>query len=171
MVLQAVLWSMFPVTALAQTSASGQAEAPPVPPSKSRPELEQQFLRVAPSPWSPFGFRLSKNGQPMGPNLFSVVPDAAVSGSEEAMVHVRHARIYQGFTVGTAFTGVGLILGGFVVANQHDRWTPAARLLTAGGVLAILGELFCALGRAHETLEAVNAYNYDLVRGPQEPAQ
>jgi hypothetical protein len=81
------------------------------------------------------------------------------------MAHARHARIYQGFTIGSALAGIGLIVGGFAVAGHHERWTPTARLLTAGGILAIFTEFLCAQGRERETFKAVNVYNYDLVRG------
>jgi hypothetical protein len=91
--------------------------------------------------------------------------DKAVSGSKEAMAHARHARIYQGFTLGSALTGVGLIVGGLTVADSHRKWTRTARLLTVGGILAIFAEFACALGREDEIMKSVNAYNYDLVRG------
>ena len=130
-----------------------------------QPGIQQQFLRVESSPWLPYGWRLSKDGQTVGAAWFSVVPDEAVSGSKEALVHARHARIYQGFTLGSVLAGAGLIIGGLAVADSHREWTRTARLLTAGGVLAIFTEFACALGREDEIMKSVNAYNYDLVRG------
>jgi len=166
------LWTvscwLFATTALAQTSSGDHGQDVSLPSASkavSRLDLEQRFLRVESSTWGPFGFRLSKNGQAVGPAFFSVVPDDAVSGSKEAMAHARHARIYQEFTIGSALSGVGLIVGGFAVASHHERWTQTARLLTAGGILAIFTEFLCAQGREHETIKAVNVYNYDLVRG------
>ena len=167
-VLPPLLCLLLPVTALAQAGSGehGQDVSPsPAPKAESRLDLEQRFLRVESSTWAPFGFRLSKNGQAVGPGFFSVVPDDAVTGSKEAMVHARHARVYQGFTLGSGLAGVGLIVGGFAVAGHHERWTQTARLLTAGGILAIFSEFFCALGRERETIKTINAYNYDLVRG------
>ena len=168
LVLPTLLCLLLPVSALAQTSSGdrGQDSSPSsAPKAVSRPDLEQRFLRVESSTWAPFGLRLAKNGQAVGPAFFSVVPDEAVRGSNEAMAHARHARIYQGFTIGSALAGVGLIVGGFAVADHHRRWTQTARLLTAGGILAIFTEFFCAFGREHEIIRTVNAYNYDLVRG------
>jgi hypothetical protein len=119
---------------------------------------------VESSPWSPLGLRLSKNGQVVGPRWFSVVPDEAVAGSTEAKRHASHARIFHGATAAFALAGVGLILGGVVVADSNREWTSGAKLLAAGGLLAILSEGLCALYREREIMEAVNAYNYDLVR-------
>jgi hypothetical protein len=167
-VLPPLLCLLLPVTALAQTGSGdhGQDVSPsPAPKAESRLDLEHRFLRVESSTWAPFGFRLSKNGQAVGPGFFSVVPDDAVTGSKEAKTHARHARIYQGFTIGSALAGVGLIVGGFAVAGHHERWTQTSRLLTAGGILAIFTEFLCALGRERETIKTINAYNYDLVRG------
>ena len=139
--------------------------AAPASSMSHQPGIEQQFLRVESSLWLPYGWRLSKNGQTVGPEWFSVVPNEAVRGSKEAMAHARHARIYQGFTLGSVLAGVGLIVGGLAVADSHREWTRTARLLTAGGILAIFTEFVCALGREDEIMKSVNAYNYDLVKG------
>jgi len=120
---------------------------------------------VESSPWSALGLRLSKNGQVVGPRWFSVVPNEAVEGSKEAKKHAVHARIFHGATAGFALAAVGLIIGGAAVADNHREWTSSARLLAAGGLLAILAEGVCALFREREIMETVNSYNYDLVRG------
>jgi hypothetical protein len=154
--------------ALAQASPAAQASQPsPAPKSLvDHPAgIEQQFLRVESSPWSALGLRLSKNGQVVGPRWFSVVPDEAVEGARKAKKHAVHARIFHGLTAGFALAGVGLIIGGVAVADNHGEWTSNARYLAAGGLLAILAEGVCALFREREIMETVNSYNYDLVRG------
>ena len=154
-------------SATAQTNLADQASpASPAPRSLADRQLriEQQFLRVESSPWSPLGLKLSKNGQMVGPRWFSVVPDEAVAGSTEAKKHASHARIFHGATVAFALAGVGLIVGGVTVADSNREWTSGAKLLAAGGLLAILSEGLCALYRERKIMEAVNAYNYDLVR-------
>ena len=92
------------------------------------------------------------------------MPDEAVAGSAEAKKHASHARIFHGATAAFALAGVGLIVGGVAVADSNREWTSGAKLLAAGGLLAILSEGLCALYREREIMEAVNAYNYDLVR-------
>ena len=153
--------------ALAQVNPPDQASTV-TPAPRSLPDrqlrIEQQFLRVESSPWSPLGLKLLKNGQTVGPRWFSVVPDEAVAGSTEAKKHASHARIFHGATAAFALAGVGLIVGGVAVANGNREWTSGAKLLAAGGLLAILSEGLCALYREREIMEAVNAYNYDLVR-------
>jgi hypothetical protein len=119
---------------------------------------------VESSPWSPLGLKLSKNGQTVGPRWFSVVPDEAVEGSKDAKKHASHARIFHGATAAFALAAVGLIVGSVAVADSNREWTANARLLAAGGLLAILSEGLCAMFREREIMEAVNAYNYDLVR-------
>lgn len=154
--------------ALAQASPATQASQTS-PASKSLADhpasIEQQFLRVESSPWSPLGLRLSKNGQVVGPRWFSVVPDEAVEGSKEAKKHAFHGRIFHALTAGFALAGVGLIIGGVAVADNHREWTSDARYLAAGGLLAILAEGVCALFRERGIMETVNSYNHDLVRG------
>ena len=154
--------------ALAQASPAGQAsQTSPAPKSLADHQagIEQQFLRVESSPWSALGLRLSKNGQVVGPRWFSVVPDEAVEGSKEAKKHAFHARIFHGATAGFALAAVGLIVGGIAVVDSNGKWTSNARLLAAGGLLALLAEGVCALFREREIMETVNSYNYDLVRG------
>jgi hypothetical protein len=148
------LWAvscwLFATTALAQTGSGdhGQDVSPsPAPKVESLLDLEQRFLRVESPTWASFGFRLSKNGQAVGPGFFSVVPDDAVTGSKEAMVHARHARVYQGFTLGSALAGVGLIVGGFAVAGHHEGWTQTARLITARWDSGDLHRVFLRLGQ------------------------
>jgi len=58
--------------------------------------VDRRFLRVESSFWGAFGLRFSKNGRAVGPNILSVVPDDAVSGSKDARRHAHHARIFQG---------------------------------------------------------------------------
>ena len=61
-----VLCLLSSVAALAQVDSGNQASQPsPAPRSlPDRPlRIEQQFLRVESSPWSPLGLRLSKNGR------------------------------------------------------------------------------------------------------------
>jgi len=162
-----VLCLLFSGNALAQANFPDQA-LPPRPAPRSLADrqirVEQQFLRVESSPWSPLGLKLSKNGQEVGPKWFSVVPDEAVAGSTEAEKHASHARIFHGATAAFALAGVGLIVGGVAVADSNREWTTNARMLSAGGLLAILLEGVCAQFREREIMESVNAYNYDLVR-------
>jgi hypothetical protein len=127
---------------------------------------DSQFLRVKASFWDAFGIEVSKAGQSVGPNLFSVLPDDAVAGSLEGARHVGHARVVQGFTLGLAAGGVGLAAAG--VADRADSktgWSTNAELLAGGGVLAMFGSLICALVRENELFSAVNSYNFDLVTG------
>ena len=155
--------------ALAQATSTGQAHGVGnVPESliERRPAVEQRFLHVEFSFWSPYGMRLSKNGQTVGPGFFSIVPDAAVGGSIEAKKHAFRARVSQGFTLGFALAAIGLIVAGVAVrADNGQEWTNTSRYLVGGGIPAILSEFICALIREREILEAVNSYNYDLVRG------
>jgi hypothetical protein len=120
---------------------------------------------VESSPWSTLGLRLSKNGQVVGPRWFSVVPDEAVAGSVEAKRHTAHARIAHGATAAFTLAASGLLVGGVTVADSNREWTSSARLLVAGGLLAVISEWVCAWFREREIMETVNAYNYDLVRG------
>ncbi len=157
------------IPAWAQTTSAEQApEVSKTPESVAnrRPALEQQFLHVEFSFWSPYGMRLSKNGQTVGPGFFSVVPDEAVGGSKEGKKHAFRARVSQGFTNAFTSAAIGLVAAGVAVRADNGReWTNTSRLLVGGGILAIFSEFICALIREREILEAVNSYNYDLVRG------
>ena len=127
--------------------------------------LGQRFLRLELSTWDTFGIALSRNGQRVGPGIFSVVSDQAVRGSSEAKRHAGHARVYQGFVIGFAVAGVGLLGGGLAERASSNEWNNGAKLLVAGGVLGILAEYVAALARENEIAAAANSYNEELVRG------
>ena len=124
-----------------------------------------KFLKVEPSTWDWFGVVLKKDGQRVGPNIFTVIPSLAIKGSVEAERHAQRARILQGFTFGLDITGVGLIIGSAGLRQVNHRWSETAVLLGVGGIVSLLASSMFALGRDREALEAVNAYNYDVVSG------
>jgi hypothetical protein len=125
--------------------------------------LGQRFLRLELSTWDTFGIALSRNGQRVGPGIFSVVSDEAVRGSSEAKRHAGHARVC--FVIGFAVAGVGLLGGGLAERASSNEWNNGAKLLVAGGVLGILAEYVAALARENEIAAAANSYNEELVRG------
>lgn len=130
-----------------------------------RSDLEQRFLRVEGAFWGTYGLRLSKNGQTVGPSLFSVVPDRALQGSEEARRHASHARAWQGFAIGLGAAAIGLLAGSVAVRANENEWTNTAKYLGGGGIASVILGYVCAVGRTNEMMEAVNSYNYDLVKG------
>jgi hypothetical protein len=167
-VLGFVLCSLFSTHALAQPIANepaSQAGATPQSPVDGRLGLDSQFLRVEGAFWGTFGLKLSKNGQVVGPRFFSVVPDDVVAGSNEAKRHASHARIYHGVGLAFASAAIGLIVGGLVVRSNDREWTTRSVSLVIGGFESVVLEAVCGMLRTNEMMEAVNAYNYDLVRG------
>lgn len=154
-------------TAMAQTDGIPAASTSDTKASQtaSSNDVERRFLRVEPAFWSPFGVRLSIDGRKVGPGLLAIVPDEAVKGSDTARRHAVHARIDQGIVIGSAAATIGLLIASVVVRGQNNDWTPAARGLGVGAVFTFASEILFASLRDREFLEAVNAYNYDLVRG------
>ncbi len=134
-------------------------------PAVSRTEVQKNFLVVEPSTWDWFGVAFKKDGQKVGPGFFSVVPGAAVKGSAEAERHAARARVFHGFTFGFGIVGFGSLFAGLAVRGDNHRWNDTSTGLVAGGVIAIFTESIFALARSTEMLEAINAYNHDLVEG------
>lgn len=125
----------------------------------------RRFLKVESSTWDWFGIVLRKDGHKVGPEFFGVVPSEAIRGSIESERHARRARIYQGFSFGFGVAGFGLLMGSYAARQAEHRWSDTSLILGAGGLASILGSFVCAMGRDRAMLEAVNAYNYDLVSG------
>lgn len=110
--------------------------------------------------------KITRNGEDVGPTLFSILPSEVVRGSIEAQRHAYHAMVFQGFVIGLSITGIGLIYTGLRVrqANDHN-WTNASTYLVGGGIGAFFLAAACALLKQNELFHAVNSYNYDLVTG------
>ena len=161
-----VVCLLFSRMAFAQTAPTTYRSPLDLPPSSGRQGgVEEGFLRVEADFWGTYGLRISRNGRVLGPHFFSVMPDSALRGSPEAKRHAFLARIMQGAAIASGLTALGLVVGAVAVRAENRDWTTTAKLLGVGGAASIFLEMFCAISRENELMEAINSYNLDLIRG------
>ena len=130
-----------------------------------RLSVERNFLRYDLSYFlgTPV-FRLSKNGEEIGPKFLTILPEDALDGSSEGVRHIRHARLFHWATLASGLIAVGLLSGAAIVHVNEKHWTPLAENLAGGGVGALFVGVLLGYARQQELMAAIDAYDYDVMR-------
>lgn len=128
-------------------------------------DLEQRFLRLDLSYFLVYP-RVSfwKGRAEIASGGLSLVPNDAVRGSDEGMRHASHARAYHWAALASGLAAVGLAAGAYGVHSHEGAWTRPAEALAGGAVVMVVVGFTFAYVRQLELMEAVNSYNYDVVR-------
>ena len=130
--------------------------------------MARRFLRLDGPRFLFFGLRLYRGDERLNSGFFCGTLPTLVLGSKDGELHARRARTARIVSFSFAMASLAAVSAGAVTFSAVDTTEARSVVLTAtlaGALGFMLVTIYAGETMSAEFMRAINAYNYDLVRG------